>query len=82
MQYKVVRLIKIEGQAILEEQDPGLLTLMPLMKRPKGMDANRWLGECIKATSTADVDPQDRDDLLAALGIFGGLIHDSGSFPQ
>lgn len=51
IQYKVIRLIEIEGQPILDAQDPGLLPLTPLMKRREGMGANQWLDECIDATA-------------------------------
>ena len=33
MQYKVIRLIEIDGETILKAKDPGLLTLTPLMQR-------------------------------------------------
>ena len=74
--YRVVRLIEIEGQSILELQEPGLLPLTPLMKPPEGMNPTRWLETCVDATFTARVDKVSRDLLLAALGIFGGLVYD------
>lgn len=76
LRYKVIRLIQIEGQSILEKQTPGLLPFTPLMKSPEGMDSNRWLEKCIDATASADTDQQTRDILLAALGIFGGLVYE------
>lgn len=76
-QYRVVRLIEIEeGQSILELQEPGLLPLTPLMKPPSGMNAVQWLDKCVDATAVSGVDSEDISLLLAALGIFGGLIHD------
>ena len=39
--YKVIRLIEIEGQAILDRQAPGLLPFTPLMQPPAGMDIER-----------------------------------------
>jgi len=74
--YRVVRLIEIEGQSILELQEPGLLPLTPLMKRPSGMSEVRWLEKCVDATTTSGVGAEDLDLLLAALGIFGGLVYD------
>lgn len=76
LRYRVIRLIDIEGQSILEAQVPGLLPLTPLMKPPQGMNPNRWLETCVDATFTAPVDTNNRELLLAALGIFGGLVHD------
>ncbi len=74
--YRVVRLIEIEGQSILELQEPGLLPLTPLMKPPEGMNPTRWLETCVDATFNAHVDKVSRDLLLASLGIFGGLVYD------
>ena len=74
--YRVVRLIEIEGQSILELQEPGLLPLTPLMKRPSGMSAVRWLEKCVDATAVSGVGSEDLDLLLAALSIFGGLVYD------
>ena len=82
MQYKVIRLIEIDGQAILETQDPGLLPLTPLMKRPNDMDADRWLDECVKATKAADVAPAVLPNLLAVLSIFSSLVYDPEQIKQ
>ncbi len=76
LRYKVIRLIEIKGQSILEKQAPGLLPFTPLMEAPKGMDSNRWLEKCIDATASASTDQHTRDILLAALGIFGGLVYE------
>ena len=76
IQYKVIRLIEIEGQPILDAQDPGLLPFTPLMKRREGMSANRWLDECIDATKSVPLDAPRRDVLLSVLGIFGSLVYD------
>ncbi len=76
LHYKVLRLIEIDGQSILEKQAPGLLPFTPLMEAPEGMDANRWLEKCIDATASASIDQHTRDILLAALGIFGGLVYE------
>ena len=75
-QYRVVRLIEIEGQSILELQEPGLLPLTPLMKPPSEMSAVRWLEKCVEATSVSGVGLEDVRLLLAALGIFGSLIYE------
>jgi hypothetical protein len=49
---------------VLETQDPGLLTLTPLMQRPDDRDADSWLGECVKAIKSADGAPEDLPNLL------------------
>ena len=82
IRYKVIRLIELDGQAILKAQDPGLLPLTPLMKPSDQLDTNRWLDECVNAIRTANVLPSSRDDLLAAAAIFGGLVYDPQQIKQ
>ena len=75
--YKVIRLIEIEGQAILEMQAPGLLPFTSLMQPPAGMDLERWVQECVDVTRDAPVDQQTQADLLYAISLFGCVIHNS-----
>ena len=74
--YRVIRLIEIDGESILELQEPGLLPLTPLMKPPSEMSAVRWLEKCVEATVVSGVGSEDIRLLLAALGIFGSLIYE------
>ena len=74
LRYKVIRLIEIDGQSILEKQVPALLPFTPLMKRSSGIDANRWLEKCIDAIALASVDQNTREILFAALGVFSGIV--------
>ena len=75
--YKVIRLIEIEGQAILEMQAPGILPLTPLMKPPAGMDLEQWVQECVDVTRAAPVDQQTQADLLYGIYFFGGVVYNS-----
>ena len=74
--YRVVRLIELDGPSVLELQAPGLMPFTPLMRPPDGMSAERWLNECIDATSSLSVGVEHRHDLLALLSIFGKLGYD------
>ena len=76
LRYKVIRLIEIDGQSVLEMQAPGLLPFTPLMKPPEGIDPNRWLEKCVDVTVSTRTDQHTRDTLLTALGIFGGLVYE------
>ena len=78
--YKVIRLIEIEGQEILEMQAPGLLPFTPLMKAPAGMDLERWVQTCVDVTRTAPVDQRKQADLLYGIYLFGGVVYDSELF--
>ena len=80
--YKVIRLIEIDGQAVLEMQAPGLLPFTPLMQPPTGMAPERWSQECIDATRAAHVDQQTQADLLYALYLFGSIVYDPQVFKR
>ena len=75
--YKVIRLIEIEGQAVLERQAPGILPFTPLMKPPAGMDLERWVQECVDTTIATPVDQGIQADLLYATSLFGCIVHNS-----
>ena len=78
--YKVIRLIEIEGQTILERQAPGMLPFTPLMKSPAEMAPESWAQECIDATRAAPVDQETQADLLFALYLFGSIVYDPQFF--
>ena len=75
--YKVIRLIEVEGQSVLEAQQPGLLPFCPLMKPPEGIDALTWLNQCVETTKSLSLDAPTRNNLLLDLWVMGGLVHDS-----
>ncbi|MCY3724180.1 MAG: hypothetical protein OXG97_18335 [Candidatus Poribacteria bacterium] len=75
--YKVIRLIEIEGQLILERQAPGLLPFTPLMQPPAGMNPERWVQECVDVTRTAPVDQETQADLFHGISVFGGIVYNA-----
>ncbi len=74
-EYKVIRLIEIEGQPILEAQTSGLLPLTPLMKPPTGMDSEQWLRTCVEVIASSSKSISNRNQLMETLGIFSGLVY-------
>lgn len=76
LHYKVIRLINIDGQAVLGMNAPGILPFTPLMKHPAGMDIEQWVQECVDATRATPVGQQTQADLLYAISLFGSLVHD------
>ena len=80
--YKVIRLIEVEGQSILEMQAPGLLPFTPLMKPPAGMASERWVRECVDATRAAPVDQHVQEDLLYGLSLFGCVVYEAELFER
>jgi len=82
LSYKVIRLIEIEGQTILDAQTPGLLPFTPLMKPPDDMPLDRWVQQCIEATINVPVDSPTKGTLLYGLSLFGELVHNPSLFEQ
>ena len=86
VEYKVIRLIEVDGQSVLEAQQPGLLPFCPLMKPPAGIDALTWLNQCVETTKSLSLDAPLRNNLLLELWVMGGLVHDSDAiahlFPE
>jgi hypothetical protein len=82
LHYKVIRLIEIEGQAVLETQTPGILPFTPLMKPPTEMTPEQWVQQCIDATIATPVESPTKGNLLYGLSVFGGLVHDQGLFER
>ena len=86
VEYKVIRLIEVEGQSVLEAQQPGLLPFCPLMKPPEGIDALTWLNQCVETTKSLSLDAPTRNNLLLEMWVMGGLVHDSDAiahlFPE
>lgn len=80
LSYKVIRLIEIEGQTILDAQTPGLLPFTPLMKPPNNMPLDRWVQQCIDATVATSIEAPTKGNLLYGLSLFGGLVHDRSLF--
>ena len=79
VEYKVIRLSQIDGEAILETKQPGLMPFTPLMRPPKGMSALEWTTRCIEETKTLDVDVQLRNNLLVEQWVLSGLRHERQS---
>ena len=77
IQYKVIRLIEIEGQAVIEQELWGLLPFAPLMKPPQGMVAVQWLRRCIQTADTLPLDSTNKSNFFTDIAILSGLIHDS-----
>ena len=74
IEYEVIRLAELEGQAILDAQLPGLLPFTPLMRRPADVSADAWLQQCIEAVDSLSV--PHKLDMLSALAVLGSAIYD------
>ena len=76
VEYKVVRLIEIDGQSILESQQPGLMPFLPLMKPPTGLNPIQWMHRCVETTKSLPLDSPTRANLLVSMWIMDGIVNE------
>ena len=77
IQYRVIRLIEIEGQRILDAGQSGLIPFTPLMKPPEGMASDAWLQQCIYTARTHPIARSYRADYLAGMVALSELVYES-----
>lgn len=75
IEYKVFRLIEMDGQHILDVKPTGLLPFTPLMKPPVGVDAEDWLRRCVQTADSVDI--PNKPAYLGTLAILGNLVYES-----
>ena len=75
VQYKVIRLIEIDGQRILDAGPSGLLPFAPLMQPPAGVDAEGWLRQCVNRAQQVPLDEGVKANYLADLAMLSGLVY-------
>ena len=80
LEYQVIRLAELEGQAILDAQLPGLLPFTPLMRPPADVSADAWLQQCIEAVDGLSV--PHKLDLLGSLAALGSAIYDIATISE
>ena len=76
VEYQVIRLSEIDGQSILEAEQPGLMPFTPLMRPPAGMTAVEWTTHCAEVMQALPVDTATRNNLMVELWVMSGLAHD------
>jgi len=77
VQYKVIRLIEIDGQRILDAGSAGLLPFAPLMQPPVGVDDEAWLRQCVNRAQAVPMDEALKVSYLVDLAILSGLVYKS-----
>ena len=77
VQYKVIRLIEIDGQRILDAGHLGLLPFAPLMQPPAGVDTEAWLRQCVNRAQQVPMDETLKANYLADLAFLSGLVYKS-----
>ena len=76
VQYKVIRLIELQGQPILDHGLTGLLPFASLMQRPADVDAETWLRQCANRAQAVPMDETLKASYLANLAILSGLVYE------
>ena len=77
--YRVIRLIEIEGERVLESGQSGLIPFTPLMKPPEGMVSDVWLQQCIHTARTRRIARTYRADYLAGMVALSELVYESAT---
>ncbi len=77
IQYRVIRLIEIEGERVLESGQSGLIPFSPLMKPPEGMASDAWLHQCIHTARTRPIARSYRADYLAGMVALSELVYET-----
>ena len=75
VQYRVIRLSQLLGQAVLDRGTVGLLPFAPLMQPPAGQAEEAWLEQCIARAAALPLDQPVKADFLAGLAILSGLVY-------
>ena len=76
IQYKVIRLSTLAGQAILDSDYTGLLPFAPLMQPPAGQTAAQWLRQCVQRAEAVPMAAATKANFLTDLAIMSGLVYD------
>ncbi len=77
IRYRVIRLIEIEGERVLESGQSGLIPFTPLMKPPEGLASDVWLHQCIHTARTHPIARSSRADYLAGMVALSELVYAS-----
>ena len=75
VQYKVIRLSQLSGQAVLDRTFVGLLPFAPLMQPPADQTEAAWLEQCVARAAALPLDRPSKADFLAGLAILSGLVY-------
>ena len=75
VEYKVIRLIELDGQSVFDTQNAGLIPFAPLMQPPAGMERLQWAVQCNEKTKALSLPTDIRSNLLVSQWVMSGLIH-------
>ena len=73
--YRVIRLIEINGEQIIQRKLWGLLPFSPLMQPPEGTLSANWLRQCVQTADELPLDESNKGDFMTSIAILGGLAY-------
>ena len=83
VEYKVIRLIQLDGQSVFDTENIGFLPFVPLMQPPTAYKGYQWAVQCNNQTKALSLPTEIRNNLLVSQWILSGLIYPNqaiGSF--
>lgn len=75
VEYQVIRLADLAGQAVLDATHLGLLPFTPLMQPPMDVNEAEWLRRCIQTVDSLET--PNKLDTLGVLAVLGSAIYDT-----
>ena len=64
VEYRVIRLIELEGKGIIDRKLWGLLPFVPLMQPPSGTPSEDWLRQCVQTANEIRFSQREKLDFL------------------
>lgn len=80
VEYKVIRLIQLDGQSVFETENIGFLSFAPLMQPAAGYEGYQWAVQCNNQTKALSLPSGIRNNLLVSQWVLSGLIHPNIAF--
>ena len=75
VEYKVIRLIQLDGQSVFDTENIGFLPFTPLMQPPKAYTSSQWAVQCNNQTKALTLPADIRNNVLVSQWVLSGLIN-------
>ena len=74
VEYRVIRLIEVDGPRVLDARRAGLLPFAALMGPAPGVAPTAWVRHCADAVEKLPADRREKVELLAGMAVLGGVV--------
>lgn len=75
VEYKVIRLIQLDGQSVFDTENIGFLPFTPLMQPPEEYTGSQWAVQCNNQTKALSLPADIRNNVLVSQWVLSGLIN-------